>query len=165
MKESWYILLRCGMGFRRLQYPFMNLELSEKYLRKANELNPNNGFVCHQLSIVCSKRKNRTDAFVFAKKASDLGVVLAVGDEIRLGLMISKKHDVINSLERNFENFKDAQKIFLLLQKGSYYMLGRGELETGLKAYLQAFNIPVTHFTPYIEVRFHFGFVFPGTDC
>lgn len=128
----WYIFLRCGMGYLRITPPFNNYELAKDYFKLADALKPGCGFINHQLCTVYQKMKDYNNAFKFAKSASDYGIKWAPLDEIRLGCIISRNHDVLHSLDRNFDKFSDYGKSVLLLQKGSYLLFEKKKLSEGL---------------------------------
>lgn len=120
------------MGYLRITPPFNNYELAKDYFKLADALKPGSGFINHQLCTVYQKMKDYNNAFKFAKSASDYGIKWAALDEIRLGCIISRNHDVLHSLDRNFDKFSNYGKSILLLQKGSYLLIEKKKISEGL---------------------------------
>lgn len=139
------------MGYLRIAPPFNNYEIAEKYLQLANALKPESGIIHHQLCIVYQKLRDFASAFRFAKSASDYGIKWAVLDEIRLGIKLSRNHDVLYSLDRNFNKFDDYSKSVILLQKGSFLIFVKRQLDEGLNACLEGLRL--NEHPTFIQVR------------
>lgn len=149
--KSWYILLRCGMGFMKLEIPFKDVEAAKKYLEEAYDLKPESGFICHQLSLVCSRIKQLDRAFELAKKAADLGIVSAVLDEVRLGKTLFTKFDVLHSLKRNYDKYHAHGRSILSLHQGTFYFFRRN-WDACLSSFIDSFELCDKKLLPHLRV-------------
>lgn len=135
----------------KLEPPFKDLAAAKKYLEEAYDLKPESGFICHQLSLVCSRLKQLDRAFELAKKAADLGIVPAVLDEVRLGKTLFPKFDALHSLQRNFDKFHAHGRSIVSLHKGTYYFFTRN-LDACLRSFLETFELCDKKLLPHLRV-------------
>lgn len=135
----------------RLEKPFKDVDAAKKYLEEAYELKPDSGFICHQLSMVCSRTKQFDRAFELARKAADSGIVSAALDEVRLGKQLFPKFDVLHSLQRNYDKYHAHGRSQLSLHQGSFHLFRRN-WDACLHSFIDALELCDKKMLPHLRV-------------